>query len=140
MCVQTQQQHMAAIRPNGLWTISEILDCSRKYLPECLINVAWYLIGFPLRILYFNGPSLAGLGFWEGRSGEDICSQLTNVDASFWIFGDDRKQACLDIIDRKFYGFAVTMGTIIYFVFIYWAIFACIRCSLTKINRIKDSR
>ena len=38
----------------------------------------------PLGDLYLRGPSINGYGFWSGKNMEDICAELTNVNASFW--------------------------------------------------------
>ena len=67
---------------------------------------AWLLV--PLRILYFNGPAWSGWGFWEGRPPDDICAELTHVDARHW--RDDHPagpDACADLLDRKFSAFAI---------------------------------
>lgn len=76
-------------------------------------NIVWYIIGLPLRILYFNGPSF--FGFWEGKSGEDICGQVTSLDSSFWIAGSDHMSACRDILGRKFNAFYLSLGIMVYF-------------------------
>ena len=39
----------------------------------------------PLYILYRKGPYINGLGFWEGRSNEEICSILTNTKNEIWL-------------------------------------------------------
>ncbi len=96
-------------------------------------SVAWYAMGLPLKVLYFNGPFAFGFGFWEGKSGEDICCQLTGVDSTFWMRNQD---ACVDILDRKYNAFALTIGAGIYLVslliLVIKALRMCFQCRFSK--------
>ena len=110
-----------------------------------LSNCIWYCIGLPLKILYFNGPSIYGFGFWEGRSGEDICSQLTNVDSAFW---KENPSVCVDILDKKFGSFALSLGILVYFILLITFTKECLsrmflrrrrRCE-KKYGRVKNAK
>ncbi|BBI30563.1 hypothetical protein QKT49_gp200 [Acanthamoeba castellanii medusavirus] len=71
------------------------------------------LIAQPLYTLYRRGPSIAGYGWWEGASDEDICSRLTGVNAEFWRAGPASSAMCSELIDRKFDAFVIgTLGVV----------------------------
>lgn len=63
----------------------------------------------PLRTLYFKGPSWGHWGFWEGRGPDDVCAELTRVEATHWNT-ELGQMACQDLLERKFSAFAI--GTI----------------------------
>ncbi len=108
-----------------------------RYIINNVSGIIWYFVGFPLKILYFNGPSALGFGFWEGKSGEDICSQLTNVDSAFWVIGEDHQSACRDILDRRFNGFALAIGVVIYFVMLVYMIKSCLSICISRAKKRK---
>lgn len=64
---------------------------------------------WPLRILYFHGPSWGGWGFWEGRPPGDICSDLTHVPAHHFWHSADGAQECDALLERKFSAFCIGM-------------------------------
>jgi hypothetical protein len=71
------------------------------------------LVAQPLEILYRRGPSIAGYGWWEGASDEDICSQLTGVNAEFWRTGPASSAMCHELIGRKCDAFIIgTLGVV----------------------------
>jgi hypothetical protein len=52
--------------------------------------------------VYFLSPTLFGdIGGWNGRNASDICSALTNVQASFW---DTNPDQCHELIQNRFIG------------------------------------
>ena len=81
----------------------------------------WYLprvlIYDPLRVLYFRGPQLWGLGGWAGMSPEDICAQLTSVPAMSWRM--HRMSDCWVLLETRFETFAISFWAIIYAVALY---------------------
>lgn len=77
-----------------------------------------FLIVTPLKTLYFDGPTILGIGFWEKLPAKDICSRLTGVSATFWDKYDSLKE-CKDLVDRKFDTFIVGTFTISYIWFTY---------------------
>ncbi len=60
---------------------------------------------FPLRVFYFNGPSL--LGLYEGSEKETICAGLTRVRSEFWSQSADTMEECDILIQRKFNAFVI---------------------------------
>ena len=83
----------------------------------------WYVLGLPLRVFYFDG-------LWGGRSGEDICCQLTNVDAAFWTRDDASGDVCRLLLDRKFGSFGTSVAVIVYFLILAWMA----RCAARKLG------
>jgi hypothetical protein len=72
----------------------------------------------PLRNLYFDGPTVLGVGFWEKLPQKDICSRLTGVSATFWDKADASEE-CKDLLSRKFDTFIVGAFTLGYIWVIY---------------------
>lgn len=67
----------------------------------------------PLFKLYMHGPSLWGVGFWEGRSSSEICTLVTgNGNQVFWLENVDE---CRTLIQRKFNSFEMMIKLILYF-------------------------
>jgi len=69
-------------------------------------DLVWSLLKWPLRTLYRKGPRFVYL--WEGLSEENICYELTNIDALFWSSSEDSAFACEELIRRKFEAFVVS--------------------------------
>ena len=59
---------------------------------NALKKLAWTLLKWPLKTLYKKGPRL--LYLWEGLSEENICYELTKIDAFFWSSSEDSMLAC----------------------------------------------
>jgi hypothetical protein len=66
----------------------------------------------PLRVLYFQGPQLWGIGGWAGMAPEDICSQMTSVPAMTW--RAFRMDDCHALLDARFTSVAVTVWSALY--------------------------
>jgi hypothetical protein len=66
------------------------------WLVSSLRSVAWALFVQPVFNVYMHGPNWIG---WKSRPEEDICAQLTNVEASFW---RANRVECSDLIMRDF--------------------------------------
>lgn len=87
------------------------MDAIYETLTNSLYFAANLLIATPVRILYLRGPSLSGFGFWEGKESEGICSQLSNVPASFWA---DHRTECETLIERKLDSIVVATSVSLY--------------------------
>ena len=74
-------------------------------------DLIWSLLKWPLETLYRKGPRL--LSFWEGLSDENICFELTNIDAVFWLSSVDAEFACEELILRKFEAFVISVYTVL---------------------------
>ena len=88
----------------GIWTLQEISK---------------YILYYPLRTLYFHGPSLGNFGFWGGKAREDICSQLTLMPAKTWTKGFDMEEECELLLQKKFNSFYISILFIFYVYFSY---------------------
>lgn len=76
-----------------------------------LKELAWTLLQWPLKALYRKGPRI--LHLWEGLSEENICYELTKIDALFWSSSADSVFACEELIRRKFEAFVVSVYAIL---------------------------
>lgn len=74
---------------------------------DTLKDLAWAFLKWPLRTLYRKGPRIVYL--WEGLSEENICYELTNIDALFWSSSEESMAACEELIRRKFEAFVVSV-------------------------------
>ena len=99
-----------------------------------------YTLLQPLKQLYFDGPTVMGVGFWEKLPQKDICSRLTGVSATFWDKTDASKE-CKDLVSRKFETFIVGAFTLAYV----WVIYKVFSYVLFRVfvlrpitNEIKD--
>ena len=61
--------------------------------------------------LYFHGPQIGGIGFWEGLSLYEICARLTNVPELHWTLHSGE---CAGLIERKFNSFLIPCYFILY--------------------------
>ena len=74
-----------------------------------LYEIVHQLLFRPLELLYTKGYPL-----WQGRPSADICSQLTNVEASFWA-QPQNIETCDSLIQKRFNSFFITVGILLYF-------------------------
>lgn len=79
----------------------------KHYVPAIVQLVLFYTLDLPLFHLYRNGPSVLGVGFWNGQAYEQVCAQITRVDASFWANGN--MDTCHSLIQRRFDGFLIML-------------------------------
>jgi len=81
-------------------------------LEKVVKSIFYWLIEFPLRSLYMNGPSFHEYGFWEGRTKQDICAQLVPaLPADVWPMFET---VCDDLIERKYQAFQTGVLMILY--------------------------
>ena len=86
----------------------------------------------PLENLYFGGPTVLGVGFWEQLPKKDICSRLTGVSATFWQ-GPSAITECEELIDRKYQTFLTGCFTATYI----WLLYRIISYTLYRIFVLK---
>ena len=102
-------------------------------------ELAWILLKWPLKTLYQRGPRF--LYFLEGLSEENICYELTKIDAIFWSSSGESMFACQEMIDRKFEAFVVSVYGLL-FVYFAYTLF-CIKVYeyvfLSRLNALLDS-
>ena len=80
-------------------------------LTNAAMSVGGILMGVPLRSLYFDGPSIGGIGFWAGAAPSDVCSRLTGVPPSVW---EMQPLACEELRERKFRAFSTGIYAALY--------------------------
>lgn len=101
-------------------------------------ELAWTLVKWPLKTLYRKGPRI--LYLWEGLGIENICYELTKIDALFWSSSEDSVFACNELINRKFEAFVVSVYGFL-FVYVAYTLF-CIKVYeyvfVSRLNAILD--
>lgn len=101
-------------------------------------ELAWTLLKWPLKTLYRKGPRI--LYLWEGLGKENICYELTKIDALFWSSSEDSMSACDELINRKFEAFVVSVYGFL-FVYLAYTLF-CIKVYeyvfVSRLNAILD--
>lgn len=80
-------------------------------------RLVWTFLKWPLETVYMKGPR--SLFLWEGLSEENICFELTNIDAIFWSSSEDSAFACEELIRRKFEAFIVAVYGVLVVYFAY---------------------
>lgn len=84
-----------------------------------------------LSILYLHGPSLGGLGFWNGLGRPDVCARITGVRAGFWEGSDYARAECTEIITRQVRALAVSLTILVTFLTLTVALTVlCVHCCL----------
>jgi hypothetical protein len=66
--------------------------------------------------LYVYGPTVAGIGGWQGKTPENICSHLSPSPQDFWLRNMDE---CHRLITQQFYSWVVLLEVILYFMILY---------------------
>jgi len=118
----------------------DFLSAVTRYVKSVATAIVDYTLLQPLKQLYFDGPTVMGVGFWEKLPQKDICSRLTGVSATFWDKTDASKE-CKDLVSRKFETFIVGAFTLAYV----WVIYKVFSYVLFRVfvlrpitNEIKD--
>ncbi len=86
--------------------------------PKQILSEVYHVMVYsPLHVLYFNGPSLHGYGFWAGLAPADCCAAtLPGTSAVFWA---DHLQQCEVILDQRFVAFLTAVQFITYVAYLY---------------------
>lgn len=104
-----------------------------QWMFTILSYIGWLIVQYPVELLYLNGPSFNGYGFYEGKSAEIICFELTQVPSTHW---NENPVECQDLIQRKTYAFLIFIYFALYVIFLSLTlsiIYAqCIRRVLTR--------
>ena len=69
----------------------------------------YYTVAMPLTVFYLNAPAM--LGGWDGKSTEDICGALTQIDSGFWALHVD---TCQELLERKAGALVAWVSVVIY--------------------------
>lgn len=70
----------------------------------------------PLHRLYFHGPNLYGVGFWESMKNTTICAQLTEQSEILWL---QNPTECAAMIQRKYDAYETMIEISVYFFVLY---------------------
>ena len=78
---------------------------------NCIIHtIVWNVLGELLAIMYFMGPSLMGLGFWNGYSVRQICIETSKMTPEFW---EAHNTDCIELVNNKFIFFMKIITTLL---------------------------
>ena len=91
-------------------TMSLMSSTTQGKVIQCLHEVRisiFSLVVYPLRVLFFRGPSLWGYGFGGGSRPENMCQSFTDVRSEFWSSSDTTQTECFEILERRFHAFVV---------------------------------
>jgi hypothetical protein len=66
--------------------------------------------------VYVHGPNIAGFGFWQGQTPEQVCAHLTVSNEDFWRRNMDE---CHLIISRHFASWMVLLEFVVYAVLLW---------------------
>ena len=108
---------MNTLAPHGnwssrVWTGITSLGLFQK-VGDAAAGLANIIVVRPLAQLYLFGPTY--LGFWGGRQPDEICSQLTGINADHWNRDDRNLEDCLVHIEKHFNSWLVLGYTALYF-------------------------
>lgn len=81
-----------------------------------------YAIKYPLKKLYYYGPS--ALGMWQGKTQVSICSVLSSNPSGsiFWQSSAFNREECENIINAHFQSYLVVADSLLY-IFLLWRIY-----------------
>lgn len=112
---------LAPVTNTSLWQSLPL-----RWIPQVVERVYNGSILHFLARLYIYGPQIGGIGFWQGRTPEQICAQLSPSNEAFWGRNPDE---CHQIISRHFYSWVVLLEVSVYFFWMYktlrWLSKAC---------------
>ena len=87
----------------------EVLSSISNFIKES----SKYILYYPLKTLYFYGPRIGNVGFWNGKFPQDICAQLTSVPSYTWT-QKNLDLECFDLLDKNFNSFYISILFIFY--------------------------
>jgi hypothetical protein len=109
------------------WTLGSLIS---KAIPNFLSSAVWFtydiLVTRPLRAFYFEGP------IWRSQPPEEICYEMTGVEARHWTSSPDNIARCQMEMDRRFQSWDRTAMTIMHFAlltFVVVKLVCCCACS-----------
>lgn len=121
---------LEALAPNGNWSSRLWAGIGSLSIVQKAGNATASLINAilvrPLAQLYLFGPTY--LGFWGGRRPDEICSQLTGIDANHWNRDGRNLDDCLLHIENHFNSWLVLAYTALYFTILATACWWLVRC------------
>ena len=70
----------------------------------------------PLLAIYLYGPSFMNIGFWNGKSSGEICTNISTLGPDFW---SSRSNDCIDIILSRFEAFVFSLSSVFWCIILY---------------------
>lgn len=91
-----------------------------------IYDALYWPVFYPLKLLYFFGPTLYGLGFWGGTPPLEICAALSNHRGELSaLFADERNGLCDEMLETEFSKFSVMSAVLLY----YGTVAVAVRCA-----------
>lgn len=112
---------------SSMWqVISGILPV--KWCLSLIYRMYLVFLWAPLAYLYFHGPFFGGYAFWAGKSLDDICHSLTNVNSNFWRSSQENMIQCHSITMKSFHSFVTGIMMLLYFTTLFGVVSLTVRC------------
>lgn len=93
--------------------ISKMWALMSNTAPNLMSSAVWLtydiLVTRPLRAFYFEGP------IWKNQPPEEICYEMTGVEASHWVSSPENIARCQMEMDRRFQSWDRTAMTVMHF-------------------------
>ena len=93
--------------------------------------IIYYLIEYPLFLIYQNCPSIFGVGGWGGFSDEQICSRLTSQPERYW---EINSSDCVLLVNSRFQSFFITVQVAAYFILLFSMINVLLQLFMKKLG------
>lgn len=93
--------------------MNNLLEPLRVLRP--IYNALYWPLVYPLKLLYFFGPNLYGIGFWQGQDVREICMQLTNNQPPLQPIYAANMELCEQIAESAFTNFLISLTIMVYF-------------------------
>jgi len=90
-------------------------------------GIADLFLSAPLWALFHKGPSW--LGGWQGRDQADMCAEITNSPATFWIVHESE---CTGIVEKKFQSYQIVVQTLAYAYLLFTMLGLIVRACIFK--------
>jgi hypothetical protein len=105
------------------------------------ILTSWghYFFTQPLEQLYLHGPSIYGVGFWQGKDAYTICSEISgpHVTEKFWMMNP---LECDLLIQKRTSTFIINIILILYVYVLIRVFHSLINCFTYTVPRLIGSR
>lgn len=114
------------------------LFSASRAIPGFLLSALWFiydiLITRPLRAFYFEGP------IWHNQPPEEICYEITHVEARHWISSPENIAQCQIEMERRFQSWDRTAMTIMHFALLTFVVVKLMCCCTCGRPEWRDRR
>jgi hypothetical protein len=109
---------MDVLRHAGVLTASAFVSTSQVLLlvlegllsfTQSVVAYVWVrTLGAALRALYFYGPAVGSVGFWQGAADVDACAQMTGTNSNMWRTASGAATLdCIALREQRYTAFVV---------------------------------